>query len=376
MKMYITTTLLLILALSPAWGEEPSASEKEPSASEKQPSASTQEPSAAKEESTESRASTEETTQAKAQRPPSSAPRPRVPASESQSMTVLADNLSADDLMWLNAGQERFLSLWQQDRSGDPKGALLIIHGEGEHPAWPQTTKPLHDTLPDYGWATLAISLPNPDPAPKPTRTLPVKTQPIVLADNSETQANAADNSDENNSPSTPTVQTAALSSSPQQSSTSQAEQITERRLEAALKFLHDQEQFNIIVLGSGSGAIRAQDFIDTITPKIDNPQLKQNLQKPIRGLIIVNGRNRLPVMAEVYNQWFEDPDIPVLDIFLQSDSRNYQAAQARKVLARQKQVAIYKQVRLSSLSSEKSWGENQLSRRVRSFLDKNVLVK
>lgn len=316
----------------------------------------------------------------KPQRLSSSLERARIPDSEDSSMKILGDHLSKESLLWLDTEYGRFLSLWQKDRSGYPKGALMIIHAEGEHPAWPNTTKPLHDTLPDYGWATLAISLPTPDQPDIPQRTLPPKVKKAPTKTNSEDEADAKSSEQE---------KTAMISNDSQpneakdqstkppvtdKANMPSAEMITEKRLEAALRFLHDQGQFNLIILGSGSGAIRAHSFIEKITPKIDNPRLKAKLERPIRAIVLINGRNRLPTMDESYQEWFNDPEIPVLDIFVQGDQRNLIDAKKRKVLARQAKVTTYKQVRLSSLNPEKSWNENGLSRRVRSFLDSNAV--
>ena len=145
-------------------------------------------------------------------------------------------------------------------------------------------------------------------------------------------------------------------------------------RLESALVFLHDQGQFNIIVLGSGLGAIRAQNFMTQITPKIENPRLRANFEKPVRALIIINGRNQLPSEKDLYRDWFTDPEIPILDIFVMNDSRNIVEAKARKVLAKQKGVLVYKQVKVPAVLRESSWGETPISRRVRSFLDTNAV--
>ncbi|MGH1486933.1 MAG: DUF3530 family protein [Cellvibrionaceae bacterium] len=305
-------------------------------------------------------------------------PRARKPTSEDESMKILADYLPQESLLWLENRDERFLSIWQKDRSGDPKGALLIVHAEGEHPAWPNTTKPLHDTLPDYGWATLAISLPTPDLPKVPDRTLPTKVKLVVKTKVDDTQESneetpeegkeAAKNSETKKAPQV------AQRPPPKMEKSVSAELRSEKRLEAALRFLHDQGQFNLIIMGNGSGAIRAHDFLDKITPKISNPKLKESFEKPVRAMVILNGRNQLPTMKNNYGGWFSDPEIPVLDIFIETDYRNSADAKKRKVLARQKKVDIYKQVRITETFGEKSWGENQLSRRVRSFLDTNAV--
>ena len=125
-----------------------------------------------------------------------------------------------------------------------------------------------------------------------------------------------------------------------------------------------------MIILGNGYGAIRAQKFIKHITPNVDDPKLKATLEKPVRAMVLMNGRDRLPSMQDSYEEWFTDPTIPILDIVVQTDHRNQQAAKLRKTIARQKNVKVYKQVRLIEMSREKSWGSNSLSRRILGFLD------
>ncbi len=275
--------------------------------------------------------------------------------------------------VWLEtSNNERFLSLWQPDRSGNPRGALLIIHSEGEHPAWPNTTKPLHETLPDYGWATLALSLPEPEQAPIPKRTLAVKTALVEKTDDQE--GSLSTDATENDKPQETEEASQTMAEKPSTSSnntTVSPEVITEQRLESALRFLHDQGQFNVVILGNGTGAIRANTFLNNNTPKTDSPSLAN--AKPFRGIVLLNGRNRLPTMDTDYKGWFSDPSIPVLDIYLNEDQRNQQAAKARKVLAKQKRVEIYKQVRLSHLKYTKGGQENILSRRIRSYLKANA---
>lgn len=381
MKRILHTSLLALYCLlaSGSWAQD-DANKAETTASD-----------AATEETTDT-AAEESEAPAAAQRPirlPANTPRSREPANDRDAMATLAKNIPEGAQLWLETRNERFLGFWQEDRSGDPKGALLILHAEGEHPNWPVTTRPLHDTLPNYGWATLAISLPSPDLPEVARRSLPVKVKPIKLAEtDEETEVNEGADKADGETDSTEAMaeaEQATLPTPPPTPSPAQpkpepktqrvsAELITEQRLETALRFLHDQGQFNLIIVGNGAGAIRAQDFIEKITPKVTNKALKDRLEKPFRALVLVNGRNRLPSMEKDYDKWFSDPEVPVLDIFLKTDSRNQQDSNQRKVIARQKQVLVYQQVRLSALNAEKSWGENRLSRRIRSFLDNNAV--
>lgn len=307
---------------------------------------------------------------------PSSQQRSQFPSNDGSDkgyMAALDEQLDQfkEAALWLETSDnKRFLSLWQPDRSGNPRGALLIIHSEGEHPAWPNTTKPLHETLPDYGWATLALSLPEPKQAPIPKRTLAVKSLSTATEETDNLDISGDEGGDKQNTEDVPQ----AMAEKPTTDTTKpmvSPEVITEQRLESALRFLHDQGQFNVAILGNGTGAIRANTFLNNNTPKTDDPNLAN--AKPFRAIVLLNSRNRLPTMDADYKGWFSDPSIPVLDIYLGEDQRNQRAAKARKILAKQKRVAIYKQVRLTHLKHTRNGRENILSRRIRSYLSANA---
>lgn len=284
--------------------------------------------------------------------------RNRSPANTHKAMEVLAQHLPNAASVWLETEHGPFLAIWQKDRSGDAEGAVLILHAEGEHPTWPQTTQPLHNTLPDYGWATMAISLPDLKSKPLPSRTFPVKS--TINADTENKQAISTEQENENS-------QTTNFSQQ------NDPEFIAEERLNSALKFLHDQGQFNIVLMGNGIGSIRAHDFLISITPEITDEKLKEKFEKPIRALIFFNARNKKYATDEAYDKWFFDPEIPVLDIFTRTDRRNLIDAKSRKILSKQKKAVQYSQVSLTRISQENNWGENRLSRRIRSFLDAYV---
>ena len=326
------------------------------------------------------------------QRIPSSVPRSRNPKGDTELMKVLEQHTqNKESLIWLETPKEPFLAIWNADRSGNPKGALLIIHTDNSTPVWPILTNPLHASLPDYGWSTLAIGLPLPTTRKPPKRTLPVKAVHIKTEEqgsdasedspsNNESSSSASEPASTENPEdiSTPTPnessETEIAESNPsfdEQHKNTEADTIT--RLETALRFLHDKGQFNIVLLGSDAGALRAQRFIDIITPKIDNPRLKEKVEKPIRALIIVNGRNQLPGDDSQFKQWFTDPEIPILDMYFDTYQQNIADAKMRKTLAKQKQVTVYQQVKISSLNFENSWEENRLSRRIRGFMDVNA---
>lgn len=292
----------------------------------------------------------------------SKAPRQRHPANTQQSMKLLADHLNNNETIeWIDSAGEPFLAVWNADRTGDAKGAVLIVHAEGEHPAWPQTTRPLHDSLPDYGWATMAIHLPNPHSKPVPKRTIATRA---TVNTTSDSTTPTADDKPETDTPPTPAPTPTATAA------TRDTEKISSERLAAALQFLHEKGQFNVILMGSGVGAIRTHLFMKSITPIITDERLRKRFEKPIQASIIFNARNRLPTENKDFSEWFFDPEIPVLDIYTTEDIRNQQAAYTRKILGKREKVVTHSQIKIATINYEKSWQENILSRRVRSFLE------
>ncbi|MFN2309295.1 MAG: alpha/beta fold hydrolase [Gammaproteobacteria bacterium] len=61
---------------------------------------------------------------------------------------------------WLEADSHKFLAIFTEEQSGTPKGGVILLHGIGVHPDWPDVIHPLRSELPEHGWATLSIQLP------------------------------------------------------------------------------------------------------------------------------------------------------------------------------------------------------------------------
>lgn len=60
----------------------------------------------------------------------------------------------------LNADGQQFLALYAQATTKTAKGAIILLHGRGVHPAWPDVIEPLRTELPDLGWHTLSLQMP------------------------------------------------------------------------------------------------------------------------------------------------------------------------------------------------------------------------
>ncbi len=54
----------------------------------------------------------------------------------------------------------KFLSIYTAPAAGKAKGAVILMHGEGRHPDWPEVISPLRRGLAEQGYATLSLQMP------------------------------------------------------------------------------------------------------------------------------------------------------------------------------------------------------------------------
>ena len=73
----------------------------------------------------------------------------------------IEDTLFDGEIVWLDAGSERFLTInmWPEDDTNARSG-FLVMHGIGIHPNWEQVIRPLRVGIAEEGWPTLSIQLP------------------------------------------------------------------------------------------------------------------------------------------------------------------------------------------------------------------------
>jgi len=60
----------------------------------------------------------------------------------------------------LVAEDQKFLAIYTPETTDKPRGAVILLHGQGVHPDWPQVISPLRTSLPAEGWATLSLQMP------------------------------------------------------------------------------------------------------------------------------------------------------------------------------------------------------------------------
>jgi len=81
-------------------------------------------------------------------------------AKEKRWKDQIVDSLMVGEDIKLKADGVEFLGLYAEPATDYSKGAVIILHGIGVHPAWPDVIEPLRTELPDLGWHTLSLQMP------------------------------------------------------------------------------------------------------------------------------------------------------------------------------------------------------------------------
>lgn len=64
------------------------------------------------------------------------------------------------EVVYLNDGNRDFLTIFSESDASGYEVAIVLMHGRGFHPDWPQVTGPLREGLGDMGMTTLSLQMP------------------------------------------------------------------------------------------------------------------------------------------------------------------------------------------------------------------------
>ena len=70
----------------------------------------------------------------------------------------IVDDIFDGEPVWLDANNHSFLGIHTQ--ADEPRGTVVILHGRGYHPDWPDVAGPLRTGLVEEGWSTLSLQMP------------------------------------------------------------------------------------------------------------------------------------------------------------------------------------------------------------------------
>ncbi|HEY0289614.1 MAG TPA: alpha/beta hydrolase family protein [Pseudomonas sp.] len=291
--------------------------------------------------------------------PPADVPvEPQVLPSRSQEDALaLERQLPQAEQQQLQAGDESFLALWKPANSDDPKGAVIVIPGAGETADWPNAVGPLRRKLPDVGWASLSLTMPDaPDDG-----VIARAPEPIPAAGDAATdKATPKDAANKTTDPTATAEAEAAATAARATADAEQAKSYAERiftRIESAVAFAQQNKARSIVLVGHGSGAYWAARFMsEKSSPAVQKLVMitAQETGKDTPSLLQI-----LPTL-KVATADFVDKDRPV----------SRKQAQERLDASKRVKGAKFTQITLNTVPGNSATEQEQLTRRVRGWLE------
>ena len=300
----------------------------------------------------------------------------------SDNSKILAAEVSTPSPVWLPVNSSQVLAFWQEELSGDAKGALLILPRPGENALENPLLYALQQQLPKHGWATLTLgmievpTLQVPErPAPRP------QAPPINAAEASNSTASATDETKVvyQEPPNEVADASTAVTSSPSKKSEAPSWEKysieVENRVHAAVAWLNEKGQYNIAIIGEGLGAYGALAYLhgdNTQTPNMKNLETKNQkalIDRPIRALVMVGIDP--PPNQTAPQVLLTTAEIPTLDIYSKDLKLAQTGAQARKQSAKKHQYQLYIQKPLPPYSLDVS--TDKTVKIIRGFLERHA---
>lgn len=164
---------LLLIAAQTSFAQSPESSETQPET-----------PDVVTELEAEASAATAEGTEAVTAAPEA----PLFTSRTARNEQLLAASLP-DDALWLADDAEAILALFRATETATTKGLVFFLHATETPPEWPVLLENARRNLPQFGWATLAVTLPPktaPAPAPRDSLTLDAPADLSLTPDSQE----------------------------------------------------------------------------------------------------------------------------------------------------------------------------------------------
>jgi len=235
-------------------------------------------------------------------------------AKEKRWASQISDSLLTGEAVYLPRKSGKFLAIYTENQTKDAYGVVILLHGIGAHPDWPEVIHPLRTELPEYGWSTLSIQMP-------------------VLAN------------DKNSNDYIPLMDEVA------------------ERINAALAYLKKKKIYNMVIMGHSLGTVMSAHYLST------TPRTKLRAYVGISMVEIDNNKNdkvkgNITALKKI--------KIPVLDIYGSEDNTSVISnAKTRKNAANKNRNTRYHQVMIRGADHFYHGYEDQLIKRIRSWLKK-----
>lgn len=278
--------------------------------------------------------------------------RPPLAERSVEGQSALQRQLPAAEQQQLQAADETFLTLWKPANVAEASGVVILVPASGESADWPQAIGPLRNKLPDAGWSSLSLTLPDLPQLPAPMTTVSV-TAPApdaaavdAPADPTGAAADApATDRGADQTPAAPAVDPAVRIFA---------------RIQAAIAFAEQQQAPAIVLLGHGDGAYWAARFLAEQKP----PQVKHLL-----SAAAVQPSGLTPALDELLPGLL----LPTGDFYYKDQAGDRSAATRRLHASKRLKHEAYSQIALKALPGNPNAEQEQLYRRIRGWLDKSL---
>ncbi|MDP2745533.1 alpha/beta hydrolase family protein [Pseudomonas sp.] len=331
--------LSLLLAISPLQAEEETPAEEAPAATD---------------------ASTEPAEKVRA---------PLAERSEVEA-TALEQRLEQKEQQQLQAGDESFLALWLPANVAEPSGAVIILPGDDETADWPQSVGPLRSKLPNGGWHSLSLTLPDPNSDAPPLRSAEPAPEDTTA---NTTEAPAEESAEDSPATDEASAQTSSSQLDSAETAASKVKNIEAQqkahaqrvlaRIESAIGFAEQQQAKTIVLLGHGSGAYWAARYLAERKPA------------NIQNLLLVAAQlpaGYTPPLDELIPQL----QLATGDFYYKDLPADRQAALKRSQASKRQKHPAYIQIAMKALPGNREAEQEQLYRRIRGWLTLKLQAK
>ncbi|MDI3322821.1 DUF3530 family protein [Pontibacterium granulatum] len=303
--------------------------------------------------------------------PPRTEPSPDL----SRLQELVKGNSPETEILWLESSEDRTIGLYHPQSIPEALGGIIIFPSEGTHADWPDYAHPLRLHLSDHGWQTLSVQLPPPPSLRPPERTLPVLQ---LLSGNgsgsTEDKATEATTSETAAATQAPATVTEPIPEPQPQSPADETDRRPERPYaeriqllaDSALQALTQRGANRIIVIGVGSGAVWASQFVKDQQDNIDS-----------LGLIIIEPTDPTTEVSPVLANLIPELNVPIVDIYQGRPSATsaFEAEPKQRLRwARRNKLGHYMQRRLSPRYADWEKQERWLSQQVDGLIRRHIL--
>ncbi len=270
----------------------------------------------------------------------------RAPLTERSQAEALAlqEQLPPGEQLQLKAGEESFLALWQPANASKAQGVVILLPGAGETADWPRVIGPLRNKLPNTGWHSLSLTLPDPLPASTSATNEPAPSTSPTADEPTTTEPDSSANSEAKN---------------PDESPERHAERIM-ARLQAAIAFARQQNTDSIVLLGHGTGGYWAARY------------LSEHKDTPIKNLLLV--AVELPAQfSPPLDELLPKLPLAIGDFYYRDQEPARAAARQRLQASKRQPKPSYIQIAMAALPGDPATEQEQLHRRIRGWLSLHV---